>query len=125
MGYARPVTVDMTDMTCGECGIQFAVPEGWRIEKQNTGRGWHCPNGHARVYLESDEQKAMKALEEEKRRHSSTLARLNEAKAAEHKAQAEMKRMKKRASVGLCPCCNRTFQQLARHMNTKHPDHGE
>jgi hypothetical protein len=22
-----------------------------------------------------------------------------------------------------CPCCNRTFQQLARHMKAKHPEH--
>lgn len=30
-------------------------------------------------------------------------------------------RLRKRASAGVCPCCNRTFSQLARHMQTKHP----
>lgn len=123
MGYALPITVQMTEMTCGECGIQFAVPEDWRAEKQRTGNGWYCPNGHPRVYRESDEEKAKKALAEERRRHANTLARLNEAQEAERKAQAEMRRMKKRTSAGVCPCCNRTFQQLARHMKTKHPDH--
>ncbi len=124
MGYALPVTVQMTDMQCGECGIQFAVPESWRAEKQRNGKGWYCPNGHARAYRESDAETAKKALAEERQRHASTLARLNEATAAESKAQAEMKRLKKRASAGVCPCCNRTFQSLARHMKTKHPDHG-
>lgn len=123
MGYALPVTVQMTDMTCGECGIQFAVPESWRAEKQRTGNGWFCPNGHSRVYSESDEKKARNALEEERKRHVSTLARLNEAEAAERKAKAEIKRMKSRASAGVCPCCNRTFQQLLRHMKIKHPNH--
>lgn len=31
-------------------------------------------------------------------------------------------RLKNRAAHGVCPCCNRTFQQLARHMSAKHPD---
>jgi hypothetical protein len=26
--------------------------------------------------------------------------------------------------LGVCPCCNRTFQQLARHMKAKHPGYG-
>jgi hypothetical protein len=26
---------------------------------------------------------------------------------------------------GVCPCCNRTFQNLARHMAGKHPDYEE
>jgi len=124
MGYALPVTVQMTEMACGECGIQFTVPEDWRAEKQRTGNGWYCPNGHSRVYRESDEERMRKALAEERQRHASTLARLNEAEASERKAQAEIKRIKKRTAAGMCPCCNRMFQQLARHMKTKHPNHG-
>lgn len=123
MGHALTVTVQMTDMGCGECGIQFSVPETWRAEKQRTGRGWCCPNGHWSVYCESDADRARRALAEERQRHANTLARLNEAEAAERNAQSEIKRMKKRASAGVCPCCNRTFQQLARHMKMKHPDH--
>jgi len=123
MGYAIPISVQMSDMECGECGIQFSVPETWRAEKQRTGASWYCPNGHSRVYRESDAEKARKALAEEKQRHATTLARLNEAELAERKAQTEMKRMKRRAAAGVCPCCNRTFQQLARHMKTKHPNH--
>lgn len=26
-----------------------------------------------------------------------------------------------RVGAGVCPCCKRTFQQLARHMKCKHP----
>lgn len=32
-------------------------------------------------------------------------------------------RLKNRAKAGVCPCCNRTFQNLARHMASQHPDH--
>lgn len=123
MGYALPVTVTMTDMECGECGIQFSVPETWRAEKQKTGKSWYCPNGHSRVYRESDADAAHRLLAAEKQRHANTLARLNEAEAAEQRATKELKRVKKRVLAGVCPCCNRTFQQLARHMKTKHPNH--
>lgn len=123
MGYALPVTVQMTDMECGNCGIVFSVPETWRAEKQRNGGSWYCPNGCCRVYRESDADKTKRLLEEERKRHANTLARLNEAQAAEEKAAKEIKRMKKRAAAGVCPCCNRTFQQLARHMKTKHPSY--
>jgi uncharacterized small protein (DUF1192 family) len=30
-------------------------------------------------------------------------------------------RTKKRVAAGVCPCCNRTFENLARHMAGEHP----
>lgn len=35
-------------------------------------------------------------------------------------AKGQITRLKNRASAGVCPCCNRTFVQLARHMAAKH-----
>jgi hypothetical protein len=37
--------------------------------------------------------------------------------------KAAKTRIKNRISKGVCPCCNRTFQDLQRHMTTKHPDY--
>lgn len=31
-------------------------------------------------------------------------------------------RTKNRIAKGVCPCCSRTFLDLQRHMQTKHPD---
>lgn len=31
-------------------------------------------------------------------------------------------RIKNRVKNGVCPCCNRTFENLARHMQAKHSD---
>jgi hypothetical protein len=41
---------------------------------------------------------------------------------AQKKSEAELRRIQKRTAAGVCPCCNRTFQQLARHMKTRHPE---
>ena len=53
------------------------------------------------------------------------LARLadeaREANARAARAEAAAARLKKRASAGLCPCCNRSVGALERHMRTKHP----
>jgi|GEM_PF-2697621 len=48
-------------------------------------------------------------------RHQATLARLNE-------AETKARRAERRIHAGVCPHCNRTFVQLARHMKTKHQD---
>ncbi len=36
-------------------------------------------------------------------------------------AKAAKTRIKNRVMNGVCPCCNRTFQNLASHMANKHP----
>jgi hypothetical protein len=115
-------SIALTEIVCGQCGIKFAVPEDWRAAKQETGDGWYCPNGHCRAYTESDAAKYRRLLKEEKDRHVKTLSRLNETAIAEQKVTKELNRVKKRVHAGVCPCCNRTFQQLARHMKTKHPE---
>ena len=46
-----------------------------------------------------------------------------EAEASLQATKGVVTRLKKRAIAGVCPCCNRTFQQLAAHMAHKHPDY--
>jgi len=123
MGYAVTKLIELTDMHCGKCGISFAAPEDWRAEKQKTGEEWYCPNGHQRVYRESDAAKYQRLLEEEKSRHFTTRSRLNEAEAEKVKLERKTANLKKRVAAGTCPCCNRTFSQLARHMAAKHKNY--
>lgn len=122
MGYALPVTVQMTDMTCS-CGIVYAVPEHWRAEKQRSGEGWHCPNGCRRIYKETDTQRLQRELDAERARKQAALERANTAEAAEQKLSKEVRKLKKRVANGVCPCCTRSFVNLQRHMTTKHPDY--
>lgn len=113
---------ELTRMSCGECGIEFAMPEHFRAERQRNGGGWSCPNGHQRVYRETDAEK----MRRERDRAIQDAARADEerrqAELRAAAAEAETRRLKKRASAGVCPCCNRSFVALARHMKTKHPE---
>ena len=38
------------------------------------------------------------------------------------RAEKSQARLMKRASSGVCPCCTRTFSNVARHMKSKHPN---
>lgn len=39
--------------------------------------------------------------------------------------RGKLKAQTTRVKNGVCPCCNRSFQNLKRHMNTKHPNWSE
>mgnify|MGYP001601907496 CR=1 FL=1 len=104
-------------MVCGECGISFAAPESFWSNRRDDHKTWYCPNGHSRHYPgESEKEKAQRLLREEQARHQRTISRENEERAAREKAERKLKRVGR----GVCPDCNRTFQNLARHMTCKH-----
>jgi len=112
--------------SCGSCGMQFAVPEHWDQERRRKHDGWWCPNGHSLVYKgKSDAEKAR----EERDRYKEWLRQEEERLAAERRSHSATKgqltKTRKRIAGGVCPCCNRTFQNLGRHMHTKHPDFQE
>jgi hypothetical protein len=114
---------EMVAMQCGECGIEFHAPKHWNDQKRRDHSRWYCPNGHCRIYsAENAEEK----LRRERDNLRQQMARVEEEKAdAEHKlaqAVATTKRIKKRAAAGNCPCCKRTFANMARHMKHQHPD---
>lgn len=39
--------------------------------------------------------------------------------------KGQVTKVKNRVSKGVCPCCNRYFKNLHRHMENKHPDYAE
>ena len=38
-------------------------------------------------------------------------------------SKGQMTKLKNRVKNGVCPCCNRTFVNLLRHMKSKHPEY--
>lgn len=123
-------TTEFALITCCNCGIQFYVPSYWQQKRREDRRSFQCPNGHTQGYYgETEAQKLRKQLDREKetssywkrRRNEETQARLAaERRAAAHKGVAT--KLKKRAANGVCPCCSRTFVNLANHMKSQHPD---
>lgn len=126
-GFTYAGETDLRVMTCPMCGITYAIPARLQDQAYERGGGriqWFCPNGHQLGYhgeSEADRQRkraerASECAQAERDLREHTEQRLRAQKGATTKA-------KKRHAAALCPCCNRTFQQLARHMATQHPDY--
>jgi len=117
---------DLEVIQCGTCGVWHGIPSAMFNTCLKEGGFWTCPNGHSRGYSEGS---VYKQLEKEKKRREwaeNNAARLT--KEAKHERQraigykGQATKLKNRAAAGVCPCCNRTFKQLASHMKNKHPD---
>jgi hypothetical protein len=129
MAYALPQTVVMADEQCISCGTPFAWPQYLRDARYRDGKTFYCPNGHGQSWSENDADRLRKQLDESTRANTRLAEQVRAAQMAEQaaevarvKAERETKRIKKRVAAGICTCCNRTFQNLARHMATKHAD---
>lgn len=118
---------DYTFSNCITCGVRYGIPRVLYSHQQDKGGYHHCPNGHSQGW--SKEESKMARLERERDIARQQVARAeDEAREARAqaacdvaKAQKETKLLKKRASAGTCPCCKRTFSNMATHMKREHP----
>lgn len=128
MSYFTYAGHDLYLTTCGLCACTYAVPKVMRDYYYENGGFWKCPNGHSWGYKvgHQTERKEQERIRQERDRLQQQNARLaEEAEAAERerlKAERALKRHKKRAAAGTCPCCQRTFANMARHLKAEHPD---
>lgn len=105
--------------TCPICGVHYAVDElvdnyKRSAEKNDKDRGWYCPNGHYLVYTESECDKQRRRAE----RAEQERARLEDELLLSHQREQKLKR---RAAAAVCPCCNRSFSNVSRHIRHMHP----
>lgn len=107
------------------CGIRHAIPSELARQAEHNGRAVYCPLGHEWVVKETEAEKLRKQLENEREYSARVVAARDQTEASLRATRGVVTKLKKRASAGVCPCCNRTFQNVARHMATKHPDFAE
>jgi len=123
MGFALKQEITLETEECCVCAVTFAMPDRLQRAARADAEVWFfCPNGHRQHYSESEAMRLRKKLDEQTRMATSALERARRAEEGEQKALKETARIKKRISAGVCTCCHRTFQNLARHMKTKHPE---
>lgn len=111
--------VQLVELECGTCGVCHCIPQSLYNKCKEEGGFWHCPNGHSRGFHEGSIRKERDRLKQQLAQKEDEI-REEQTKRAE--VERQMKRMQKRAKAGVCPCCNRTFTSMARHMQTKHPE---
>lgn len=132
------LSTELFAIACPNCGGSYAIAKSFRDEAHQIGnfkKCWFCPYcGERRGYGESLREKEVKELnarlasvqsDRDWQRQQRTAAE----QSAEHyrKSRDGMKgvlvKERKRVGNGVCPCCNRHFGNLERHMHSQHPEH--
>ena len=116
---------------CSECGITYGIPEYLDQRAQEDSQVvFHCPNGHRQHYRRSEVDKLRAELDQAKADADWQRRRRNEAAArAEHERnrangyKGALVKTKKRIGNGVCPCCQRHFANVERHMKSQHPNY--
>ena len=108
------------------CGAVVVMPSHVYDNLVKSRSSFWCYNGHSQHFTGlTEEQK----LRDQLASKEFALTRLREQNLTlEHSKNAykgKYRGIKTRVANGVCPCCNRTFQNLMAHMKTKHPSYKE
>lgn len=117
---------------CCNCGMPFAMTRDFQNRRLSDKGTFYCPAGHPQHYRgESDKDRAQRLagqLDQERTRvqqlrdeADARRRQLDYQKRARKSVSTRLRTLKQRVGNGVCPCCNRTFSQLARHMAAEHP----
>lgn len=133
MGAEIAYSLNFEIIQCANCGISFGLTKDYIRRRREDGEGFHCPSGHSNTYAGKTEVDRLKR-ELESERKLKEWAQQDATKARERATHQERRantfkghltRTKNRIAGGVCPCCNRTFQNLANHMKHQHPSYAE
>lgn len=118
-------------ISCCTCKEKFYMSDHSYQTYKNNHATWYCPHGHQQHFV-AGKTEAEKAREEADKmrlerdrqiqRNAQLQDEIKEEKARTAAYKGNVTKLKKRASAGLCPCCNRHFVNLERHIASKHPE---
>lgn len=119
---------ELLTVTCW-CGMCHAVPAELRrhqLRQHENGRppvSIYCPLGHTYVPSgESTVERLQRVVKLEAEARARLAAELDQAEASARGYKGAATRARNR-TIATCPCCNRSFVQLRRHLETKHPEY--
>lgn len=110
------------------CGIGLAIPEDLHAYANRHKHTVYCPLGHRFIYGDTTEEEleaAKNQLATAHRRITATRELLHAEERSHAATRGHVTRKRKqleRVVAGVCPCCNRSFADLRRHMLSKHPE---
>jgi len=121
--------VTLNHYTCPTCGVIYGLEANLDAKRREDGREFYCSNGHSLSYHETALMRSEKAakraqelLDWERRANQSLRDEKTRLERSRSAIAGAKTRLQNRIKHGVCPCCNRTFKQLAEHMKAKHPE---
>lgn len=116
-------------VVCGACGVTFGMPEELITQRRRDHQSFYCPNGHGRFFpdktdaekVQAAADKYKKLYQQEQKYAADVVSERNAAQRSLSATKGVLTRTKNRIANGVCPCCHRSFKELQRHMEDKHP----
>ena len=111
-------------LSCFRCKCGFTLPDAlYHSAKASEKISFYCPYGHEQHYPkgETEEDKLRRERDLLYQRVAQRDDEIKSLEARRRAAVGQVTKIKNRVGHGVCPCCNRTFENLARHMSSKHP----
>ena len=119
--YGTKTSIQIVAHWCAGCGLPYGLPEGFIEQRRDDHKSWTCPNGCSRHFPagKTDKQKLADAEHRELALKDQLSAAIRDAETT----RAALLRDRARFAAGVCVCCNRSFDNVRRHMATKHPEY--
>lgn len=115
---------------CASCHMMFAITRDFEDRRRSDRASFYCPEGHSQWFEGlTDAEKAKRANEKAKHAEARAAALKDQLDASERSNRAlkgvntKLKAKVEKAEAGVCPHCHRSFQDLRRHMISKHENH--
>ena len=111
---------------CYKCGIAFGMQKEFNERCHNDSDiSFYCPKGHSQIYTSNKVAKLKSEVEHMEARLNSKDKTIRSLEYQRRAQKANTTKLKNRIKNGICPCCKRSFSNLKRHMEGKHPEYNK
>jgi hypothetical protein len=108
---------------CWVCGVPFSAPQALHDAIKRDDKILYCPRGCKLGLGESEADKLRRQLDDQQRATQRANNRLQHERRSHAATKGQLTKTKKRVANGVCPCCNRSFKNVQRHMKDEHPEY--
>lgn len=136
MNETQAFTGTLAVIECCNCHTHFGMTRDMKSALVESAATFYCPAGHPQHFAESEATRLKRQISQLTARNDqldAAVQRAREQTAAANKREERQRRctiaqkaaktrLKNRVMNGVCPCCNRSFLNLQRHMKTQHPE---
>lgn len=115
--------IEFVQIECANCNQSFAITHSlWKKRRRDHG-DFYCPDGHTNYYPQKSD---LDRVKEDLERSRQTTKFYQDLAAERRRSMSYLKgqitKTKNKLVKGNCPECDEHFEDLAKHIQCKHPE---
>ncbi len=115
--------IEFIQIECADCNQSFAITKTlWKRRKEDH-KTFYCPDGHSNYYPQKTElEKTKEELYRAQRSRDWYESLAAERRRSMSSLKGQITKTKNKLVKGNCPECDEHFEDLAKHIQCKHPE---